>query len=52
MELLVNIFKLIETVFYIIVLFLVCYSFWHGSYYKSGNIEIELYGIGRYFQGK
>lgn len=42
--------KGIEFLLTILLLLFVIYSFWHGWTLESGNIKIELYGIGRYFK--
>lgn len=40
----------VKFVFSILLLLFFIYGFWHGWTLESGNIKIELYGIGRFFK--
>ena len=40
---------LIKTSLEILLLTFFVWSFWHGAKITTGGIEIELYGIGRFF---
>ncbi len=44
-----GVWLLIELAISILLLIFFIWTFWHGLEVKTGGIEIEMYGIGRFF---